>query len=64
MAAPLVVRRIANKLRRKAKLCRRAAGIPTQGGHNADDVLLTLAEELEREADELEERAAEAAARA
>ena len=47
------VRRIAaTKLREKAKMCRRAAGIPTQGGHNADSILLRLAEELERDADE------------
>jgi hypothetical protein len=52
MATPVVVRRIAARLRRKAKMCRRAAAIPTQGGHNADKVLLTLADELEREADE------------
>jgi hypothetical protein len=60
MATPKVVRRIAVRLRRKAKMCRRAAAIPTQGGQNADRVLWTLADELEREADELE-RTAEAA---
>jgi hypothetical protein len=45
-------------------MCGRAAEIPTQGGHNADRVLLTLAEALEREADQLEERAIKAAERA
>jgi hypothetical protein len=64
MVAPTVVRRIAARLRRKAKLCRRAAGVPTQGGHNADSILLTLADDLEREADQLEGRATEAAERA
>lgn len=54
MASPLVVRRIAARLRRKAKVCMRAAAIPTQGGHAADRVLPTLADELEHEADELE----------
>jgi hypothetical protein len=64
MVAPTVARRIAASLRRKAKLCRRAAGVPTQGGHNADSILLTLADDLEREADQLEGRAIEAAERA
>jgi hypothetical protein len=61
MAATVAARRIAAKLRRKAKMCRRAAAISTQGGHNADNTLLTLAEELEREADQLEGRAVGAA---
>jgi hypothetical protein len=38
------------ELRRKAALCRRAAGIPTDGAANADRVLLALAERLEHDA--------------
>ena len=37
----------------RAALCRRAAGIPTTGGHRTDRILLDLAEQLEREAAEL-----------
>jgi hypothetical protein len=47
-------RRIAAELRHKAELCRQAASVPTEGGHPADSVLLTLADELEREAQGLE----------
>lgn len=57
----VIVRRVVARLWRKAKMCRRAAAIPTQRGHNADRVLLTLADELEHEADELEGRPTEAA---
>jgi len=32
-----------------ANLCRKLASVPTEGGHQADRVLLTLAEELELE---------------
>jgi hypothetical protein len=38
------------ELRRKAALCRRAAGIPTSGSGNADRILLALAEQLEHDA--------------
>jgi hypothetical protein len=38
------------ELRRKAALCRRAASIPTSGSGNADRILVTLAEQLERDA--------------
>ena len=38
------------ELRRKAALCRRAASIPTSGSGNAERILLTLAEQLERDA--------------
>lgn len=38
------------ELNRKADLCRRAARVPTSGGHHADRLLLALAERLEREA--------------
>lgn len=34
----------------RAELCRRAASIPTSGGHQSDQILLDLAERLEREA--------------
>jgi hypothetical protein len=40
----------ADELRRKAKLCWRAASQPTQGGSDADRVLRELAHRLEREA--------------
>jgi len=42
------------ELRRKAALCRRAAAVPTSGSGNADRILETLAERLEREAALLE----------
>lgn len=42
------------ELRRKAELCRRAASVPTTGGHYEDRVLLAVAEELEHEAEALE----------
>jgi hypothetical protein len=48
------------ELRRKAALCRRAAGIPTAGAGNADRVLMALAEQLEHDA-LLRERRLEAA---
>ena len=38
------------ELRRKAALCRRAAAVPTSGSGNADRILVTLAERLERDA--------------
>jgi hypothetical protein len=38
------------ELRRKAALCRRAAGIPTAGAGNADRILMALAEQLEHDA--------------
>ena len=44
----------ARDLRRKAALCRRAAGIQTEGGSRTDRRLIKLAEELERKADVLE----------
>lgn len=47
--------RVATELRRKAELCRRAASVSTEGGHRADSILMNLAAELEREAQELEE---------
>jgi hypothetical protein len=34
----------------RAALCRRAASVPTTGGHKSDRILLDLAEQLEREA--------------
>lgn len=37
-------------LRRKAALCRRAASISSDGGKEADRILLRLADQLEREA--------------
>jgi hypothetical protein len=40
----------ADQLRRKAKLYRRAASQPTQGGSDADRVLREMAHRLEREA--------------
>ena len=43
-------------LRQEANLCRRLAGIRTAGGHHEDRVLLDLADELERKAEELEGR--------
>ena len=52
--APAIVRAAA--LRARAALCRRAAGIPTTGGHESDRLLLDLAEQLEREAAELAPR--------
>jgi hypothetical protein len=42
------------KLRQKAELCRRVAGIATQGGTTADRILLRLARRLEEEADATE----------
>ena len=43
-------------LRAKAALCRRAAEVPTDGGRGTDRILINLAEQLEREATELEKR--------
>jgi hypothetical protein len=45
---------IAEQLRRKAELCRRAAAIPTRGGLSEDRALLDLAQRLEQEADATE----------
>jgi len=42
---------LANELRRKAALLRRAAKMPTQGGKSADRALVILAERLEQQAD-------------
>jgi len=44
----------ARDLRRKAALCRRAAGIQTEGGSRTDRRLIELADALEREADMVE----------
>lgn len=44
-------------LRRMADLCKRMAAVPTSGGHCADRQLLTLADQLDREAGELEGQA-------
>lgn len=44
------------ELRQKAALCRRAASVPTIGGHCEDRVLLAVAEQLEQEAEALERR--------
>ena len=44
-------------LRQRADFCRRAAGVPTEGGRYEDRVLLIVADRLEREAAELEARA-------
>ena len=45
----------ARDLRKKAALCRRAASISTEGGGQADRYLVELAEELERQADALDQ---------
>ncbi|HEX3970003.1 MAG TPA: hypothetical protein VHX19_01700 [Stellaceae bacterium] len=47
----------AEALRRKAALCRRAARIKTTGGSEADAYLIELAEQLERQAAELDRAA-------
>ena len=52
----------ATDLRQRADFYRRLADVPTATAHRADGVLLMLAARLEREADELEGRAREAAA--
>ena len=44
----------AAQLRRKAALCRRAAGIPTKGSNLTNLLLLDIAKRLEREAAALE----------
>jgi hypothetical protein len=44
------------ELRQKAELYRRLASIPTEGGRLDDGVLLQVANELERQAAELEDR--------
>jgi hypothetical protein len=44
------------ELREKASLYRRLASIPTEGGHDEDRLLLAVAEQLEREAAELDRR--------
>ena len=44
----------AAQLRQKAALCRRAASVHTEGSHRTDRLLIKLAEELEREAEALE----------
>jgi hypothetical protein len=40
----------AGALLARAALCRRAASVPTIGGHQTDRILLEMAEQLEREA--------------
>jgi len=42
------------QIRRKAELCRRAAGIPTHGGLSDDRALIELAQRLDQEADVIE----------
>ena len=42
------------ELRQKAGLYRRMANIPTDGGRNEDRLLLFVATQLEREAEELD----------
>jgi hypothetical protein len=42
-------------LRQRADLYRRLANVPTAGGHRADRILLTMADQLEQDAAELEE---------
>jgi hypothetical protein len=44
------------ELREKASLYRRLASIPTEGGHDEDRLLLAVADQLEREAAELDHR--------
>jgi hypothetical protein len=46
----------AAKLRRQAEFIRRAAAVPTTGGHRADQLMIEVAEKLEREADAIERR--------
>jgi hypothetical protein len=41
-------------LRQMALLCRRMASVPTAGGRHEDRVLLAMADQLEREAAEIE----------
>ena len=43
-----------NELRQKASLYRHMASIPTTGGRNEDRLLLDVAGQLEREAEELD----------
>jgi hypothetical protein len=45
---------LVRQLRARAAFCRRAAAIPTNGGHATDRLLLDLAERLERDAAEIE----------
>jgi hypothetical protein len=47
----------ATELWKQAGLCRRAASVPTKGGHRVDRILLAVAEGLERKAEALEGRA-------
>lgn len=42
------------QLRARATVCRGAAAIPTNGGHRTDRLLIDIADQLEREAAELE----------
>ena len=42
------------ELREKANLYRRLASVPTEGGHDEDRLLLAVADQLEREAAELD----------
>ena len=44
-------------LRKQASLCRKAAGAPTEGGHRTNRMLIWMAEQLERQAEELEREA-------
>jgi hypothetical protein len=47
------------RLRNQAALMRRAASVPTSGGHNENRMLLAAAARLEKQAVELEEAAGE-----
>jgi hypothetical protein len=42
-------------LRERASLYRQIANVPTEGGHHEDRILLDVANQLERKAEELEE---------
>ena len=42
------------KLRQHAELARRAAGVPTEGGRDADRHLMALAERLDQQAEKFE----------
>jgi len=46
------------ELRRQALLCRRAARIPTSGAALLDQILVALAEQLDRDAATLEQQSA------
>lgn len=46
----------AERLRQRAVMCRGIAAIRTNGGHETDRLLREIAERLEREADQIEQR--------